>query len=243
MKLALFVRTRQVLAASTTVVLAVSAPALAQQEGARPGRDATPPSISTRKAAPTQERASGVILKVEKIQRNVTTAAAPTGERVKAANESPYTHRLTININAVWRDWARDQARLYDSGPPSKDAAKGNNSVATKGEPADRNNLVVIDIGPETRVETRFRAPDDETTKGSRTPESVRSGAPKDETSRQSAKPVQFRLEDLKPGLFVEVDFRHLSGQNPATTVTVIRPIGQMKTPSSAGDTARDRSK
>jgi hypothetical protein len=132
---------------------------------------------------------------------------------------------------------------LHDPGPPSKDAARGNNSVATKGEPADRNNMVVVDVGPGTRVETRFRAPDDESSKGAKTPESARSGAPKDETSRASAKPVQFRLEDLKPGLFVEVDFRHLSGQNPATTVTVIRPIGPQKTPASASDTAGDRSK
>jgi len=31
---------------------------------------------------------------------------------------------------------------------------------------------------------------------------------------------------DLKPGLFVEAEFRHVTAQNPASVVTVIRPIG-----------------
>ncbi len=30
---------------------------------------------------------------------------------------------------------------------------------------------------------------------------------------------------DLNPGLFVEVDFRHNDNKNPASVITVIRPI------------------
>ena len=39
------------------------------------------------------------------------------------------------------------------------------------------------------------------------------------------AKPTHFAANDLKPGLFVEVDFRHVTAQNPVSSLTVIRPI------------------
>jgi hypothetical protein len=148
----------------------------------------------------SNQRASGVILKVERAAGRQT--------------------RLTINTNAVWRDWSRDQAKVNDTGPAKKDAARGENSVATIGEPADKNSLVVVDVVPDTRVETRFRSPEVESSKGSKEP------AKTDSQRSSSAKPVQFRDEDLNPGLFVEVDFSHSNARNPASTVLVIRPIG-----------------
>ena len=66
-------------------------------------------------------------------------------------------------------------------------------------------------------VETRFRPLDDETSKGTKQPEGAKS-------SGSAAKPVQFKLDDLKSGLFVEVDYKHVTAQNAASTVTVIRP-------------------
>jgi len=93
----------------------------------------------------------------------------------------------------------------------------------------------MVDVGPETRVQTRFRSSDDETSKGAETPDEARRES--DPTSdadasktRQKAKTAEkgpsFGVNDLKPGLFVEVEYRHVTAQNPASLVTVIRPIG-----------------
>jgi len=123
----------------------------------------------------------------------------------------------------VWRDFVRDQANLQGKTDP----AKGRNSVATKGQPADEDSVVVIVVAPGTRVETRFRSPTDETSKGVTAPEKVKSDESTSSNVKPAGKAVQFRAEDLLPGLFVEAEFRG-SGQrdkNQATTVTVIRPI------------------
>jgi hypothetical protein len=206
-----------VTALAVVVALTAAGLALAQQE--------TP-----KKARTAPERASGVIVKAERI--------TPPAEASSRANRAQHaTYRLTINTAAVWRDWSRDQAQAKDTGPPGKDAAKGANSVATKGEPLEANALVVIDVGPETKVETRFRSPSDETGTGKKSPEAVRKG---DDRSH-SAKPVHFRAEDLKPGLWVEADFRHAREQNHATTLVVIRPIGGPDTPPDAGATPRSK--
>src|SRR5262249_38404550 len=108
-----------------------------------------------------------------------------------------------------------------------KDAAKGANSVATKGQPADENSLVVVEVVAGTKVETRFRSPTDETSKGVTSPEEVKSDEATSSRIRPTGKPVQFRAEDLLPGLFVEADFRQAGPQdkNTASTVAVIRPI------------------
>ena len=201
---------------AAAALVAISGLASAQ-ESATKGRPST-------KGTSAAERASGVIVKVEPVKKGVTPGDTIEKES-KAGRTRPWTHRLSINTNAVWRDWARDQAQVNDRGPARKDAAKGDNSVATKGEPADANSLVLVDIGPDTKIETRFRAPDDETSKGEKTPAAATS---KDEPKggvRAKGSAVRFRAEDLKPGLFVEVEFRHITAQNPASVVTVIRPV------------------
>jgi hypothetical protein len=150
-----------------------------------------------------RERASGVIVKVDR----------PKTEDSKG----PSHLKLTINTNVVWRDWARDQSQTRDKGPAGKDARKGRESVGTVGEPADPYSVVVVVVEPETRIRTRFRSPVDETTTGSEKPDRKRS---------DTRKAVRFHADDLKPGLFVEVDYHRSKSQEVAIRVSVIRPIG-----------------
>ncbi len=167
------------------------------------------------KAGNVPGRASGVVTKVEPINPD--------------QRADPRSLRLTINTAAVWRDWARDQATesVYESA--KKEAAAGANSVATKGEPQDKNTLVVVDLTPETTIETRFRTLDDESSKGAKTPEAAK-GEPKRTERRDSAKPTRFDAKDLKPSLFIETDFRYLTGRNRAATLSVIRPVLETST-------------
>ena len=162
----------------------------------------------TLKGSDPKERAAGVIVKVEK-QRN-NSDSSNEKDRLR--------YRLTINTAAVWRDWARDQDKTGGPASTKKAAREGNDSVATKGEPKSPNTLVVVDVQKATQVETRFREMSDETGRGSANP-------PADSAHRTSAKPVRFAFDDLKEGLYVEVDFQHRNERNPASRVTVLRPI------------------
>ena len=223
-------RRRTILSIAASLVVAASALTQAQERRGREG------SASPKPANPNAERASGVILKVEPITKGASSGSTIEGE-AKKGRASKVSHRLTINTAAVWRDWARDQVVEKPTESPKAEATKGANSVATKGEPADKVTLVVIDLGPETRVHTRFRLVSDETSRGYRTPEEARtanhdpaarkSHASKTERkhSEKSAKPTHFRAGDLRPGLFVEIDFRHKPAQDVASSITVIRPI------------------
>ncbi|WP_435011846.1 hypothetical protein P12x_005936 (plasmid) [Tundrisphaera lichenicola] len=171
------------------------------------------------------EMIEGVILKVEKVAKGESPDSRTEEKSTKG--ESRVLLRLSINTNDVWRDWARDQASTEDNGSPTKDAAKGENSIATKGQPVDENSLVVVEVLSGTRVETRFRSPTDETSEGEKTPEKVKSDEATPSKTKSKGKPVQFRAEDLKPGLFVEARFSEAGSEskNRASTVTVIRPI------------------
>ncbi len=175
---------------------------------------------SSPRRAKDKERTSGVIIKVEKFQKGADKGS-PVSKTTSEHPERRPILRLTINTDAVWRDWARDQAQTKDTGSAKKDAEKGKNSVATRGEPVESNSLAVVDLIDDTKIDTRFRAPDDETSKGSKQPEGVKSS--------DSAKPVDFKVSDLSTGLFVEIDYKHLTAQNLADRVTVIRPISPSK--------------
>ncbi|WP_165253148.1 hypothetical protein [Paludisphaera soli] len=186
------------------------------------------PPPTAKQEAPRKEIASGVIVKVEKL---------PTTQAKGAGETTAPRLRLSINPNAVWRDWARDQARTRDQGTPKQDAAKGAKSIATTGQPVDADNLVVIEIAASTKVETRFRSPNDETSKGETTPEKVKSDEGTTTKTPARGKPVQFRAEDLAAGLFVEAEFRPTDPEKKddvATIVTVIRPIEVSETPPAA---------
>jgi len=207
MSLDFVARNKMVAAVASILLVGALDPALGRQ-----GKDA---SKATKREASRAERVSGVIVKAEKVAKS------------KGKGKSdPIILRLSINTNAVWRDWARDQAQVRDEGSPKKDAAKGADSIATKGEPVDENSLVVVEVTPGTRVETRFRSPSDETSKGATSPDKVKSDEGASSTTPKG-KPVHFRAEDLLPGLFVEADYRQSGSpdENTAASVAVIRPI------------------
>jgi len=216
---------------SLAAALVVAAPALAQAQE-RKGRVG---SASPRAANPNAERAAGVILKVERVAKESDSAASTDREKTKGRARQ-VTHRITINTAAVWRDWARDQD-VVRSRTPRGEAAEGSNSIATKGEPADKDTLVVVGIAPETEVHTRFRLVTDESSRGYRTPEEARradddpasgrsnSSASEEGRSGKSASAPHFRADDLKAGLYVEVDFRRRTDRDVASEVTVIRPV------------------
>jgi len=224
---------------AAALFVAATAPAQekdqAKKKNRRPDRDA--PKAIARDA----ERAAGVIVKAEAIRKG---AGSRSDVVEKEKGEAP-RQRLTINTAAVWRDWVRDQAGQDLNASPRTQAERGANSVATKGEPRSEDTEVVVDIGPNTKVDTRFRESSDETSKGGRTPAEAREasedpatekGKGGDAASREKmrskgARVARFQAEDLKPGLFVEVDFSHRDGRNVATTVTVIRPLGGPDTP------------
>ena len=212
-------RGRFVLGLAAALLIGLSGPGRAEDQKTKGRSDAA--TATKTKKTDAQERVSGVIVKVERVRPGASSGASTENpDRLQGHR----TFRLTINTAAVWSDWVRDQTTQSASESPKKAAAEGANSIATKGEPRDQDTLVVVDLTSETKVETRFRAPDDETSKGSKTPEAARGDSGR--TSRSdSAKPTSFAAADLRPGLFVEVDFRHMTGQNRASTVTVIRPV------------------
>lgn len=191
-----------------------------------------------RRGNPNAERAAGVVIKVEPIGKGESSGSKAEGESRRARSRH-VSRRLTINTAAVWRDWARDQVTDKPTESAKAEAAEGQNSVATKGEPAEKDSLVVVDIGPRTRVETRFRIVADETSKGYKTPEEARSSntdpaaeKPKGSSRRtRPEQPTHFKADDLRAGLFVEVDFRHerekknRTERDVAATITVIRPV------------------
>ena len=216
---------------SLAVALLVAAGAFGQEKGQGKKDSGRPDRKSPTPVARDDERASGVIVKVESIRKGAKSRSDDVpGEKGQSA-----THRLTINTAAVWRDWVRDQAGVSPNASPREQARRGNNSVATKGEPQSEDTLVVVDIGPNTWVETRFRASTDETSKGAKTPAAAREagedpatekkGDPSTRATRSSGS-TRFQADELQPGLFVEADFVHNDAHNLASALTVIRPVG-----------------
>jgi len=193
------------------------------------------------------ERASGVIIKVEPIARG-SSSASSAEKGNPARREETQAFRLTINTAAVWSDWARDQVVNGTAETTKKAARRGADSVATRGEPVSKDTVVMIHLNPSSKVETRFRTLADETSKGSKTPEEARrqdaveahgadagTKSKSSDSKTQVAKPVRFRASDLRPGLYVEVDFRHIQAGNVASTVAVIRPVGAAATSPGGG--------
>jgi len=215
--------------------LLVAATALAQEKDQAKKNPRRTDRDSPKPVARDRQRASGVIIKAEPIRKGA--GSRPDDVR-KDRGRSPM-QRLTINTAAVWRDWVRDQAGQDLNASPRAQAERGANSVATRGEPRSEDTEVVIDIGPNTKIDTLFRASTDETNKGSRTPAEAReagedpaSGKGKGDSSThekaasKGPKGTRFMAEDLKPGLFVEIDYASQDARNLAATVAVIRPIG-----------------
>jgi len=178
------------------------------------------------------EKTSGVIAKIKGAGSGNTSARG--------------SWRLTINTDVVWRDFVRDQAtdpaKAARTGT-DKAAAKGRESVATEGHPQDGQMMVTVELDPQTEITMRYRSATDAIGEGSATPEgagkaetasdnaSGRKGAgaadSDRESKRQTLKARKLDPKELKPGLWVEVEYRQAGKQNQAARrVTVMRPVG-----------------
>lgn len=211
-------------ALATLASLLLAPPVLAQTAETKAKEATLPPPADAR-----HQLTSGVIIKAEPVTRSGTPANDPA--------EAPRFLRLTINTAAVWRDWVRDQATT-DPKSPRAAAVQGQKSVATTGEPQSANTTVVVVVAPDTTVQTRYRSATDEASEGSPTPAKaarVESRTDPADTSkprvdRSAAKPTRFTVDDLKPGLWVEVQYRDARTRDRATLVRVLRPVGGAQT-------------
>jgi len=184
-----------------------------------------------RKAAET-DRASGVIARIEPAERG--------DKNTKRA------WKVTLNTDVVWRDFVRDQAtdpaKAARTGT-RKAAEKGKESVATEGHPKDDQLMITALLEPETEITMRYRSSTDAIGEGSPTPEGAsRAEAASDNESgrkgsadadradsksnRQAPKARTLAAKELKPGLWVEIEFRRDDKQNKARRVMVMRPVG-----------------
>jgi len=210
---------RQALAATTLcVVLAPAFLAQAQQDKAKSKADRL-------------QKGEGVIVKVEPVGE-----ARGSGE--KAARKAARHVRVTVNTDAVWRDYIRDQANLSGKA----DAKKGEESVATKGQPASPDSLIIAEVGPDSKVVMRYRSSTDETNEGSRTVEKAEKKDQSPESSevkrsRRDEKAPKIGVSDLKPGLFVEIEAR----KGKASQVIVLKPVGEGQTPASESTPKKEK--
>jgi hypothetical protein len=207
-----------------------AAPAAAQQADQRNRTPDRPAATEPRPVSPARQHIAGVIIKTVNMHGDVGREPGAN----PAVRPRPRAVRLTINSAAVWRDWSRDQVGQSPSASPRADADRGEKSVATTGEPRDRDTDVVVEVDADARVETLFRNVEGAARPDSKTPEAARaagdSGTPSASQPRGSAI-THFAFDDLKPGLFVEIDYRTEKGRNHATKVAVIRPTGGPEAP------------
>jgi hypothetical protein len=189
--------------------LLVTGQAGAQQSNPEKTNPRRPRGESPKVVAPEDQRVTGVIATAEPIMRD---RGSPSTEARRSAAQ-----RLTIQTDIDWNEWARDQVGGRRRTTPREEAERGANSTATKGEPRTKNTDIVVDIGPSTRVLTRTR-----TDLGDPPREA---SATRGNARYPDSESLQFRAEDLKPGLFVEVNFARKDGRNVASTVTVIHPV------------------
>ncbi|HEY2157938.1 MAG TPA: hypothetical protein VGH33_20080 [Isosphaeraceae bacterium] len=200
--------------------LLLAAPAFAQTTDSKEKEKTLPPPADAR-----HQLTAGVVVKAEPVTKAGTPATDPA--------ESPRFVRLTINTAGVWRDWVRDQTGREPKSPRAA-AAAGEKSIATAGEPRSAETLTTIVVGPDTRIETRYRAATDEVSEGARSPEGAAKAEarsdPADTSARRvdrsAAKPVRYTADDLKPGLWVEVHYKDAKSREKATLVRVMRPVG-----------------
>jgi hypothetical protein len=177
-------------------------------------------------------KASGVIAGIEPTER---------GDK-----DTKRSWKLTLNTDVVWRDFVRDQAtdpaKAARTGT-GKAARKGRESVATEGHPRGDQMKVTVLLDPETEITMRYRSSTDAFGEGSPTPEgasraeaaadneggrdgSAASGRTAAKSRRQALKARSLAARELKPGLWVEVEFRRSDNQNKARRVMVMRPVG-----------------
>ena len=198
-------------------------------------------AATPKKGAMKAEMASGVILKVEDLPGEGEAKKDGEAAKSKKGDRAGRGKRLTVNTAVVWEDWARDQGPDAATESPKVAAKEGANSVATEGQPRSPETMVTIDLNQETRIETRFRSTTDAASEGAKTPAGAAKAAkdPAESISEDKGSPEgkaeSFDLASLKPGLFVDVEYRHQPSRNRAIRVVVLRPVGGPQTP--AGET------
>jgi hypothetical protein len=198
------------LAAVASVLVVASA---ISQGGQEPGE-----RKAAEKAARNQ-RIEGVVVKAE-----------PVGE------EGSRRVRLTVNTAAVWRDFARDTAANREA-PPEKAAKKGEESVATKGQPESRQTLETIEVSPEARMEYRYRLTMDERSLGAGSARAARELAARDADPAAPPAPTEDRearilkLDQLKPGLWVHIRYHREGERDRADWVIALEPIREASDP------------
>ena len=202
-------------AALIVILIEVSALVLANDQ----------PGSQQRKAMNTG-KTSGVIVKLEPAEQG-----NPGQER---------TWRLTVNTDVVWRDFVRDQAmapvKAARTGT-AKAAAKGKKSVANEGHPRDKEMMATVNVDSRTEITMRFRSSTDEISEGSATPEGASQADEAIDSSsktkapptppisgprRQSLKARILEPMELKPGLWIDVEFQSGDKENRARRVIVL---------------------
>ncbi|MDB5351570.1 MAG: hypothetical protein JWN86_2817 [Planctomycetota bacterium] len=172
------------------------------------------------------QKGEGVIVRVEPVDES-------SNKDKKSDRKANRKVKLTINTAAVWRDYARDQATVSGK----TDAKKGENSVATQGQPLAPESTIIAEVGPDSRVILRYRASTDETNEGSRTVQGAEKKDGSPESSEVKRRPrdekaPKIGVTDLKPGLFVFVNAR----KGKASEIIVLKPVGGPQTPASEAD-------
>ena len=157
------------------------------------------------KKAARDQLVEGVIVKVEPVEKGK--------DRV----------RITVNSAAVWRDYVRDSATAKGEST-EKSAKKGDESVATKGQPESEDDLTTIEVGPGSKVETRYRLAIDERTLGAPTVEGARKLAdPETAEPKEAGKALP--MGKLKAGLFVHLHYHRGDKRDEADRVVVLEPV------------------
>jgi len=194
-------------------------------------RSPVAPSNQPRAEARPAEKISGLILKVEKFQ----DAAARAGE----ADAQRLT--VTVGTDVVWRDFVRDQAVSPEKATQESTAGaaeKGRKSVAAEGQPVDPALVATAEVDARTRLAIRYREATDEATEGAKTPAAAAEAetnadpvADQAEPSRRlNSKPRTITAQDLKPGLWVEIELPPGDTKH-AQSLTVMQPVEDAKVP------------
>jgi hypothetical protein len=161
------------------------------------------------KDASKNQKVEGVIVKAEPI-------GSDNARRV----------RLTLNTAAVWRDYARDTALDNARGESTRDAAKkGDDSVATEGQPRDKDTLVTIEVRADTPAHKRFRAEMDAATLGSSSVEAAKKAVENPSKESPSRGGPSVKLADLRKGLYVAVGYEKASKSNRADWLIILVPV------------------
>ena len=113
--------------------------------------------------------------------------------------------------------------------------------MATEGHPRNQGMLVTVNLDPQTEITMRYRSSTDEISEGARRPKAppeprgATDTSSKTKTAQTPTRPGARRqtlearvLEpmELKPGLWIDVEFRRDNKDNQARRVMVMRPVG-----------------